>query len=115
MYGSDIWPARRVDANQLPQSPQTGGLLKPHRRSTSLEWYRSATRQECWGRAEHVRGCLTDRAYAAGDPPAAAKVLDDGPCPAGHNTPLPLERAPPASYKRLLGRAHSYSKCNRAP
>src|SRR6266566_9220398 len=24
-------------------------------------------------------------------------------CPAGHNTPLPLERSPPGSFKRLLG------------
>ncbi len=25
----------------------------------------------------------------------------------GHNTPLPLERSPPASFKRLLGRGMS--------
>src|SRR6266704_5515116 len=46
---------------------------------------------------------LTDRAYAAGDSPAGATPLDDSPCPPGHNTPLPLERLPPVSFKRLLG------------
>src|SRR5205807_7878073 len=47
---------------------------------------------------------LTDRAQAAGDPPAGARVVDDSPCPPGHNTPLPLGRSTPASFKRLLGR-----------
>src|SRR6266480_3545518 len=46
---------------------------------------------------------LTDRAQAAGDSPVGARMWDDGPCPPGHNTPLPLERSPPASFKRLLG------------
>src|SRR5437667_8749802 len=46
---------------------------------------------------------LFDRASAAGDPPAGARVLDDSPCPPGHNTPLPLRRSPPVSFKRLLG------------
>src|SRR6266566_8342459 len=46
---------------------------------------------------------LTDRAQAAGDPPAGARVVDVSPCPPGHNTPLPLERSPPDSFKRLLG------------
>src|SRR6266704_4609960 len=46
---------------------------------------------------------LTDRAYAAGDSLAGARPLDDSPCPPGHNTPLPLERSAPASFKRLLG------------
>src|SRR5205807_9347519 len=27
----------------------------------------------------------------------------NSPCTPGHNTPLPLERSPPASFKRLLG------------
>ena len=27
--------------------------------------------------------------------------------PQGHNTPLPLRRSPPASYKRLLGSARN--------
>src|SRR5437660_9446514 len=36
--------------------------------------------------------------------PSAASRWDDSPCPPGHNTPLPLERSPPASFKRLLGR-----------
>ena len=36
--------------------------------------------------------------------PAGARVVDDSPCPPGHNTPLPLERSPPVSFKRLLGR-----------
>src|SRR5207302_8892979 len=30
---------------------------------------------------------LTDRAYAAGDSLGGARVLDDSPCPPGHNTP----------------------------
>src|SRR2546426_3829838 len=46
---------------------------------------------------------LTDRAQAAGDSPAGARVVDDSPCPLGHNTPLPLKRSAPASFKRLLG------------
>src|SRR6266480_97710 len=29
--------------------------------------------------------------------------MDDSPCPAGHNTPVPLERSSPGSFKRLLG------------
>src|SRR5216110_3198080 len=49
------------------------------------------------------RARLTDGAEAAGDPPAGARVVDDSPCPPGHNTPLPLERSPPVSFKRLLG------------
>jgi len=48
-------------------------------------------------------GRLTDRAQAAGDWLVGARGVDDGPCPPGHNTPLPLERSPPASFKRLLG------------
>ena len=31
--------------------------------------------------------------------------LNDSSCAPAHNTPLPLERAPPASFKRLLGTA----------
>src|SRR6266566_6175846 len=46
---------------------------------------------------------LTDRAQAAGDPPAGARVVDVSPCPPGHNTPIPLERSAPGSFKRLLG------------
>src|SRR2546422_4279829 len=46
---------------------------------------------------------LTDRAQAAGDPPAGARVVDVSPCPPGHNTPFPLRRSPPASFKRSLG------------
>src|SRR5437773_373625 len=30
-------------------------------------------------------------------------MRDDSPCPPGHNTPLPLKRSPPVSFKRLLG------------
>src|SRR6266568_8041972 len=57
---------------------------------------------------------LTDRAYAAGDSPAGATPLNDSPCPPGHNTPLPLERSPPASFKRLLGSALTSSGADRA-
>src|SRR5205807_10438323 len=56
---------------------------------------------------------LTDRAQAAGDPPAGARVLDDSPCPPGHNTPFPLERSPPVSFKRLLGRSPQSSDVGR--
>src|SRR5438094_8230784 len=36
------------------------------------------------------------------------KGVGRSPCPArGHNTPLPLERSAPASFKRLLGGATS--------
>ena len=52
---------------------------------------------------ENLLRRLTDRAKAAGDSPAGARVVDASPCPPGHNTPLPLERSPPASFKRLLG------------
>ncbi len=34
-------------------------------------------------------------------------MTDDSRRPPGHNTPLPLERSPPASFKRLLGRTLS--------
>ena len=30
-------------------------------------------------------------------------MVDDSPCPSGHNTPFPSERSAPASFKRLLG------------
>jgi len=30
-------------------------------------------------------------------------MLNVSSCPPGHNTPVPLERSPPASFKRLLG------------
>src|SRR5437667_4936377 len=51
---------------------------------------------------------LFDRASAAGDPPGGARPLDDSPCPPGHNTPLPLRRSAPASFKRLLGSPLAY-------
>src|SRR5439155_2941235 len=43
---------------------------------------------------------VTDRAEAAGDSRAGARVVDDSPCPQGHNTPIPLKRSTPASFKR---------------
>src|SRR5216110_2762114 len=59
------------------------------------------------------RARLTDGAEAAGDPPAGARVVDDSPCPPGHNTPLPLKRSPPASFKRLLGaRSQVMTRCH---
>src|SRR5438445_5851388 len=30
-------------------------------------------------------------------------MVNDSSCPPGHNTPIPLERSPPVSFKRLLG------------
>src|SRR5881392_1006036 len=38
-------------------------------------------------------GRLTRRAHPS---------LNDSSCPSGHNTPLPLKRSPPVSFKRLL-------------
>src|SRR5437773_2039048 len=35
--------------------------------------------------------------------PQGAVWLNDSSCAPAHNTPLPLERSPPASFKRLLG------------
>ena len=51
-------------------------------------------------KAERLAQFKTQQAMS----PAPAQVeVDDGPCPPGHNIPLPLERSPPASFKRLLG------------
>ncbi len=36
---------------------------------------------------------------------AGARIWDDSPCPGGHNTPVPLKRSPPGSFKRFLGSA----------
>ena len=36
-------------------------------------------------------------------------MLNVSSCPPGHNTPIPLERSPPGSFKRLLGGAASES------
>ncbi len=44
-------------------------------------------------------------AHAAGGEPAGARLLDDSPCPPGHNTPFPLERSPPASFWRELAKS----------
>src|SRR6266849_8002793 len=33
-------------------------------------------------------------------------MVNDSPCPPEHNTPLPLKRSPPASFKRVLGSAY---------
>jgi len=35
--------------------------------------------------------------------PQGAVWLNDSSCAPAHNTPLPLERSPPASFKRMLG------------
>ena len=40
-------------------------------------------------------------------------LLNDSSCPPGHNTPLSLERSPPASFKRLFGRTFP-SLCRQA-
>jgi len=45
--------------------------------------------------------------------PQGVVSLNDSPCALAHNTPLPLERSPPGSFKRLLGCADSCCKCNR--
>src|SRR2546422_8081246 len=37
--------------------------------------------------------------------PPRARSLNDSLCAPAHNTPLPLERSPPASFKRLLDSA----------
>src|SRR5438445_12118386 len=51
------------------------------------------------------RGCsLTDRLkLRATRPPAQGRGTKSVPRQ-GHNTPVPLERSPPARFKRLLGR-----------
>src|SRR5437867_10418195 len=46
---------------------------------------------------------LTVGAEAGAASPAPARLVDDSPCPPGHNTPFPLKRSPPVSFKRLLG------------
>src|SRR5438552_14426105 len=51
--------------------------------------------------APFARG-LTVRAEAGGDSAARARLLDDSPWPPTHNTPFPLKRSPPVSFKRLL-------------
>ncbi len=38
--------------------------------------------------------------------PQGAVWLTDGSCAPAHNTPLRLERSPPASFKRMLGSGH---------
>src|SRR6266568_4274511 len=35
--------------------------------------------------------------------PQGAVFLNDSSCAPAHNTPVPLERSPPASFKRMLG------------
>src|SRR5439155_17835906 len=45
--------------------------------------------------------------------PPRAVSLNGTSCAPAHNTPVPLKRSPPASFKRLLGCADSYRKCNR--
>src|SRR2546426_816706 len=35
--------------------------------------------------------------------PPRARLLNDSSCAPAHNTPVPLERSPPASFKRMLG------------
>src|SRR2546430_10545665 len=56
------------------------------------------------------RGCsLTDRLkLRATRPPAQGRGTKSVPRQ-GHNTPLPLKRSPPGSFKRLLGGATSRS------
>src|SRR6266568_5565062 len=39
--------------------------------------------------------------------PRAHRSLNDSSCARAHDTPLPLERSPPGSFKRLLGRTPS--------
>ena len=46
---------------------------------------------------------LTDPAKLGATRPPRAASLNDSSCASAHNTPLPLERSPPASFKRLLG------------
>src|SRR5438105_14146556 len=55
------------------------------------------------------RGCsLTDRLKVrATRPPAQGRGTKSVPRQ-GHNTPFPLKRSPPASFKRLLGGTYSH-------
>src|SRR3989454_1157684 len=45
--------------------------------------------------------------------PPRARLLNDSSCAPAHNTPLPLERSPPGSFKRLLGRIRSRRSATR--
>src|SRR2546430_1378748 len=47
--------------------------------------------------------------------PRAHLSLNDSSCPPGHNTPLPLERSAPASFKRMLGRWLRCSEVKKGP
>src|SRR5437867_7307886 len=58
---------------------------------------------------------LTVGAEAGAASPAPARLLDDSPCPPGHNTPFPLKRSPPGSFKRLLDGAPSAAPLALAP
>src|SRR5205085_4331213 len=66
-----------------------------------VEPARSMQSSECYGVAE--RRPPNGSRLSAGDSLVGARGVDDSPCPPGHNTRLPLERSPPASFKRLLG------------
>jgi len=46
--------------------------------------------------------------------PQGAVSLNDSSCAPAHNTPLPLERSPPGSFKRLLGARSSERDDDRA-
>src|SRR2546427_266519 len=46
--------------------------------------------------------------------PRAHPSLNDSSCPLAHNTPLPLERSPPVSFKRLLGSANNQGSLDSA-
>src|SRR2546422_4704432 len=44
--------------------------------------------------------------------PQGAVMLNVSSCALGHNTPIPLKRSPPVSFKRLLGCSDSASVCS---
>src|SRR6266571_6059938 len=107
--GTRLWAATALKDVRGAACPWRGlGVVGRGEQIFAWERRRSAPRtitvpneltKEClWAGARR----LTDRAQAAGDSPAGARVVDDSPCPPGHNTPLPLKRSPPASFKRLL-------------
>src|SRR6266702_4772625 len=107
--GTRLWAATALKDVRGAACPWRGlGVVGRGEQIFAWERRRSAPRtitvpneltKEClWAGARR----LTDRAQAAGDSPASAREVDDSPCLPGHNAPIPFERSPPVSFKRLL-------------
>src|SRR5216117_4414280 len=88
--------------------PTPPNMLRPRTRGiTRLSWSMTKVRKlELTGTRHdlHVFGVrLTDRAKAAGDSPAGARVVDAVRAPPGAQHYASLKASTPASFKRLLG------------